>query len=114
MDQRSIVVFLHLKNRSAKGKSVHTEHVQVLGSDVVAYSNVTKDIRNYVILQNEPEVEDRAEDQGFSITDNAILEALEMMPSDSIRQIAKRTFIPLATIFRRLTKSFDFVLKQLP
>jgi hypothetical protein len=49
---------------------------------------VTKHIRNDVSLQNEPETEDRAKNQGFSIPDNAILEALEMMPFASIRQIA--------------------------
>jgi len=64
-------------------------------------------------LQNEPEAENRAEDQGFSITDNAILEALEMMPFASIRQIAKMTIIPPTTVFRRLTKSLHFVLKRL-
>jgi hypothetical protein len=36
-----------------------------------------------------------------------------MMPFASIRQIAKMTFIPLTTIFRRLTKSLRFVLKRL-
>jgi hypothetical protein len=65
------------------------------------------------LLQNEPEAEDRAEDQGFSITDDAILDALEMMPFISIRQIAKMTFIPPTTGFRRLTKSVHFVLKRL-
>jgi DNA-binding MurR/RpiR family transcriptional regulator len=57
-------------------------------------------------LQNEsePESEDKAEDQDFSITDNAILEALEMMPFASIRQIAQLIIVPLATIVRRWTK----------
>jgi hypothetical protein len=70
-------VFLHLKEFSAK--DVHLALVQVLGSDddAIAYSTLTKYIRNDVILQNESEAEDRAEDQGFSITDNAILEHLK-------------------------------------
>jgi hypothetical protein len=46
---------------------------------------VTKYIRNDVILENEPEAVDRAEDQSFSITGNAILEVFEMMPFASIR-----------------------------
>jgi hypothetical protein len=46
-------------------------------------------------LQNEPEAGDRAEDQDFSITDSAILEAPEMMPFASIRQIAQMNFIVL-------------------
>jgi hypothetical protein len=83
MDQRSIVLFLCLKRLSAK--NVHTELVQVLGSDAIAYLTMTKYIWNNVILQNEPEAENRAEDQGFSITYNAILETLEMMPFASIR-----------------------------
>jgi hypothetical protein len=97
LDERSIVVCLHLTGLSAKAKDVHTEFGQVLGSDAIAYSIVTKHIRNDVILQNEPEAEDRVEDQGCSITDNAILEALEMMPFASIPQSAKTIFIPPAT-----------------
>jgi hypothetical protein len=70
-------------------------------------------MRNDAILQNEPEAEDRAEDQRFSISDNAILGALEMMRFASIRQIAQMTFLLPTTRFRRLTKSLHFVLKRL-
>jgi hypothetical protein len=71
MDQRSIVVFLHLKRLSAKvkakakakvkakAKDVRTELVQVFGSDSIAYSIVTKYFQNDVILQNEQEAEDK-------------------------------------------------------
>jgi hypothetical protein len=55
MDQRQIVVFLHLKGLSAK--DVHTELVELLASDAIACSTVTKYMRNDVILQNEPEAE---------------------------------------------------------
>jgi hypothetical protein len=65
-------------------------------------------------LQDELEAEDRMEDHDFSITDNAILETLEMIPFASIRQIAKMTFIRPTTVFRRLMKSLHFVLKRLP
>jgi hypothetical protein len=44
-------------------------------------------------LQNEPEAEDRAEDHGFSITDNAILQAFETVSFASIHQIAQITII---------------------
>jgi hypothetical protein len=108
-----MVVFLHLKGLSAKAKDVHTEFVQVPGSDTIAYSTVTKYLGNDVILQNEPEAADQAEYQGLSIADNAILEALEMMPFALIRQIAKMTIIFRRTGLRRLTKSLHFVLKRL-
>jgi hypothetical protein len=68
MDQRSIVLFLHLKELSATAKDVHTELVQVLWSDPIAYSIVTKYMRNDAILENEREAEDPAQDQGFPIT----------------------------------------------
>jgi hypothetical protein len=74
---------------------------------------VTKYIRNDISWQNEPEAEDRAENQGFLITDKAILEAFEMMSFASIRQIVKMSFILHTTTFRRLTKSFHFDLKRL-
>jgi hypothetical protein len=58
-------------------------------------------------LENEPEpeAEDRAEDQGFSITDNAILESFEMMIFSSIRQVAKMTFITPETMQTRFLES---------
>jgi hypothetical protein len=68
-------------------------------------------MRSDVVWQNEPKAEDRAEDQSFSIPDNAILEAREMMLFASIHQIAKMTFIPPTTVFRHLTKLLRFVLK---
>jgi hypothetical protein len=74
---------------------------------------VTNYVRNNVILQNELEAEDRAQDQDFSITDHTVLEAPEMMTFASIHQIAKMTFNPPTTGFRRLTKSLHFALKRL-
>jgi hypothetical protein len=109
VDQRLIVVLVHRKGPSAK--DVQTELVQVLGSDAIASSTAAKYMQNDVILQNEPEDEDRAEDQGFSITDNASLKAFEMMPFASIHQVATMIFIPPTTVFRRLMKSLHFVLK---
>jgi hypothetical protein len=114
MDQKSMIVVFHMKGLSAN--DVHTELGKVLGSDdddVIADSIVTRHRQNDVISQNEPEPEadDRAEDQGFSITDNAILEAFERMPFLSIHQINKMTFMPLTTGFHRLTKSLPFISK---
>jgi hypothetical protein len=106
-------VFLQVKGRSAKTRDIHTEVVQVLASDAISYSTVTKHMRNDIILQNEPEAEDRAEDQGFSITGNPILKALEMMPFVSVRQILKMAIIPPTLAYRRLTKSLHFFLRQL-
>jgi hypothetical protein len=107
-------VFLHLEGLSAQTKDVQTELVQVLESDVIAYSAVIKYRRNNVILENEPEAEERAENQGSSMTDKAILEAFEMILFASIRQIAKMAIILPATVFRRFTKSLHFFLKRLP
>jgi hypothetical protein len=104
-------VFFHVKGLSAK--YVHVELVQVVRSDAIANLLVTKYMRRDLISQNEPEVENRAKDQDFSIIDNAILEALEIMTFVSIGQIATMIFIPSTTGFCRLTKSVHFVLKGL-
>jgi hypothetical protein len=57
MDHRSIIVFLRRKGLSAKAKAkdVHTELVQILGSDAIAYSTVSKNMWNGVIWPNESE-----------------------------------------------------------
>jgi hypothetical protein len=68
---------------------------------------------NEIILQNEPEAEDGAVNQSFSITDRVILEALEIMLFAWIRQIAQTTFVPHTTGFRGLAKLLHFVLKRL-
>jgi hypothetical protein len=70
-------------------------------------------LRNNVILQNASEAEDRAEDQGFLIADNTIMEEPEILSFASIHQIAKMTFIVPTAAFRHLTKSLRFVLKRL-
>jgi hypothetical protein len=70
-------MFLDPNEPSAKAKDIHTELAELLGSHAFAYSMVTKHMRNRGLLQNEPKVEDRAEDQSLSMTDNAILEALK-------------------------------------
>jgi hypothetical protein len=89
---------------SVKVKYVHTEFAQALESDAITYLIVTKNTWNDLILQNEQEAEDRGEDQGFSITDNAILEALERIRFASIHPIAKMLFIPHSNVFSSLTK----------
>jgi hypothetical protein len=76
----------------------------------MAYLTATKYMRNDLILQHEPEAEHGPEDEGISVPNNIILEALEMMTCISIRQIAKMTIIPGAAVFRRLAKSIHFVL----
>jgi hypothetical protein len=106
-------VFFRVKGFSVKDKDLRTELVQEVLPPAIAYSTVRKHIRKDKILQNEPETEDRADDQSFSTTDNANLEAFEMIRFASIRQIVKVTFIPLTTVFSRVTKWLHFVLKQL-
>jgi hypothetical protein len=75
LDQRSIIIFLHLKGLSAK--DIQTKLVELFRYDAIAYSTVTKHTWKDLILQSEPEpkAEDGAEDQGFSVPDSGILDA---------------------------------------
>jgi hypothetical protein len=64
INQKSTVMLLHVKGLSAK--DVHTKLAQVLRPDgAIAYSTITKYIRNNIALQNKPEADERGKNQVF-------------------------------------------------
>ena len=113
MDQRSICVFLAMKELSAQ--AVHEELVAVLGPDAVAYSTVTK----YLRQRQFPRIYSKTlETAPETIIDDAILDALDRQPFSSllfssIRELAKLTCISTTTVHQHLTQSLGFVMKHL-
>jgi hypothetical protein len=108
MDQRSICLFLAMKGLSAR--EVDNELVAVLGLDAIAYSTVTKCLRQRQFLVIFPEPSDELP---TAIIDDAIVEAVDEPPFSSVREVAKLTCIPTTTICRHLTGSLGFVLRHL-
>lgn len=111
MDQKSICVFLHKKGLSSE--QVHSELVQVLGTEAVAYSTVTKYIRSssFKAIRDESISEDS--DDETNLIDDAILQALEDEPFASVRRIASKTYLPKSTVYRHLVSSLQYTVKHL-
>jgi hypothetical protein len=108
MDQRYIYLFLAIKGLSAQ--VVDSKLVAVLGLDVIACSTVTK----YLGQQQFPSVPcNLSEEHPNTAIHNAILDVLEKQSCFSIRELAKLTRIPTATVHRHLTGSLGFAMKQL-
>jgi hypothetical protein len=108
MDQRSICLFLAMKGLSAR--DVHNELVAVLGPDAIAYSTVTNYLRQWPFpaISSEP-----SDEPPTSIIDDAILDAFDKQSFSSVRKLAKLTCIPNTTVYRHLTRSLGFVVKNL-
>jgi hypothetical protein len=112
MDQKWIVVFLHLKGLSAKAKNAHTEFVKVLRSDVIIYRLWQSRYGTMSFCKW---------DRGRGSSGRSRFLDYTQCNSggtwnDAIcfySQIAKMTFVPPTTIFRRLMKSLHLVLKRL-
>jgi transposase len=108
MEQRSICLFLARKWLTYR--EIHNELIAVLGSDAVAYSTVTKYLRNQhlsLLVSKLPE------NSASIIIEGAILDALNKQPFSSIRELAQLTCIPRTTVYRHLTKSLGFEVKHL-
>jgi hypothetical protein len=109
MDQRSICLYLNRKGFSAH--AIHDELVQVLDSDsdAVAYSMVTFYLRASHWTTGKEEQHSNPPD----VIDNTIIQALDQTPFVSVRELAKSMCISIAIVWRRLTRSLEFVVKHL-
>jgi hypothetical protein len=108
MDQYTICLYLNRKGLSAQ--AIHDELVQVLGSDVIAYSTVTFYLgASRWMAQND----EQHSDPSLDVIDNAILQVLNQTPFASVRELAKSICISRATVWRSLTESLGFVIKHL-
>jgi hypothetical protein len=108
MDQGAICLFLAMKQLSAK--AIHSELVAVLGPDVIAYSTLTKYLRQHQF----PSIPCEAPNEHpATVIDEAILNALDKPPFSSVRELAQLTCIPRSTVHRHLTQSLGFVVKHL-
>jgi hypothetical protein len=108
MDQCIICLYLNRKGLSAQ--AIHDELVQVLGSDVIAYSTVT----SYLDASRwRAQNEEQHSDPPPNVIDMAILQALNKTLFASVRELSKYMCISRATVWRRLTGSLGFVVKHL-
>jgi hypothetical protein len=93
-------------------RALSTELIVVLGADAISYSTVTKSLRQRrftsILVDSSP-----PEEPATILIDQAILDAFEHYPFSSVRELARLTCIPTATVHRHLTQSLGFVLQHI-
>jgi hypothetical protein len=102
-----MVLDLHLKGLWIH--AIHDDLVATLSSKAVAYSTVTRYLREARLSTAEVTLDPEPSSPHLDDFDRAILAALEQKPLSSVRDLARTTHIPRATVYRRLTKSLWFV-----
>jgi hypothetical protein len=112
IDQRSIVLYLHLKGLSAH--AIHDDLVATLGPKAVVYSRVTRYRREAKLSTAEVSLDPESSSPHLDDSDRAILAALDKKPFSSMRELARATHIPRASVYRRITKSLWFVRYPFP
>jgi hypothetical protein len=81
--------------KGLSAQNIHGEFVVVLGSDAISYSTVTKYLRQTRIF---PIPMETLEKPPNTVTDDAILDALQQQPFSSVRELAKLTCIPRSPV----------------
>jgi hypothetical protein len=111
MDQKSIVLYLHM--RGIWLDAIHEDLVRVLGENTVAYSTLMK----YVRSEKFPPKNDGPPSDPISVEpgsgDQAILTALADCPFSSVRELSRLSCLPRATVHRFLTDSLHFSIQHL-
>jgi hypothetical protein len=104
MNQRSIVRFLHLKGLDAT--RIRYELEVALGRDALSCSTVMRTLPSAVWTQTDVETV-------HSEIDNAIVQALGMLPFAPVKELARRLCYAPTTISHYLTESLHCVSKCL-
>jgi hypothetical protein len=111
MDQRSIALDLAMKGFSAM--DIHRDLTEILGSNAVSYSTVTRFIRMMSCTDVTDVDEIHGGPKSINETDEAILKALSDESFSSVRELARHTCLSKTTIHRHLTLSLGFTVRHL-
>jgi hypothetical protein len=111
MDQKAIVLYLHMRGMSLD--AIHDDLMRVLGENAVAYSTVMK----YVRSEKFPPTNDGPPSQPMTVepgpVDQAISTARADYPFSSVRELSRPTCLPRSTVHRHLVDSFHFRIQHL-
>lgn len=111
VDLRSVVIFLHMQGNSAQ--KINNDINHVFKKNVIAYSTVTKYIRNLKFTSNDDDDEKSEIKSDHFFEQDVILKVLRDFPFSSIREIADMTEIPKTTVHRILTVELNYIPKHL-
>jgi hypothetical protein len=110
MDLQSITLYLNKKHLSVV--AIHAEINSVLGEGTIGYSTVTCYLRKQTSATASHLAPEEPDLGAADTIDSAILQALGEQPFASLRQIAKRTLIPMSTVRYRLVNTMTYKLKH--
>jgi hypothetical protein len=111
MDQKSIVLYLNRK--SGMTQVIHDDLVATLGEAAIAYSTVTKYLREAQTGRDDAMSSSDEISHHIDDSDEAILKALEELPFSSVRQLSRATHIPAITVYRRFSEKLGFTARHL-
>jgi hypothetical protein len=110
MDLESITLYLNKKHLSAV--VIHAEINSVLGEGTIGYSTITRYLRKQSFANASPLAPEKPDLGAADTIDNVILQTLDEQPFASLRQIAKKTLIPMSTVRYRLVNRMTYKLKH--
>jgi hypothetical protein len=109
MDQKAIVLYLHMRGMSLNAIHEDLARLRVLGENAVAYSMVTK----YVRGENFPRKNDGPPFEPMTVepapVDQAIVTALADYPFSSVQEVSRLTCLPRSAVHRHPTDSLHFI-----
>jgi hypothetical protein len=89
---------LYLNKKHFSAVAIHAEINSVIGEGTIGYSTVTRYLRKQSFANASYLAPEEPHLAAADTIDNAILQALDESPFASLRQIAKRTLIPMSTL----------------
>jgi hypothetical protein len=111
MGQRMIVAYPVLKGPSAR--AIHKDLTATLGRIAVAYSSVTRHLREAHVLSSSQDAASADAHSGIDNANQALLSALNKNQFASLRQLSRLTRTPPTTVYRHLTESLRLTVRHL-
>jgi hypothetical protein len=111
MGEKTIVLYLRMKGMRLD--AVDEDLVRTLWKEAVAYSNVTKYVRNAPLAPKSEALRPGPADCGHGPVDEVILAAIREYPFFSVRELCRLTCPPRSTVHRHMAKSLRFTVHDL-
>jgi hypothetical protein len=111
MDPRSIVLYLNRKGWMAR--VIHDDLVATLGEEAIAYSTVTKYIREAKTGPHDATALPEEISPHIDDSDEAILRPLEKFSFSSVHHLFCAISLPQTTVYRRFSKELGFLARHL-
>jgi hypothetical protein len=110
VDLRSSVSYFSRKDMNER--EIYADMNDTLGAYCIGYSTVTKYLKKKCLISMlDMDFEPKIEEENF--INKAILGALEECHFPSVRQIAKRIFIPMSTVRNHLVNSLGYPIRNI-